>query len=144
MTNSLLQATDKSMDSLLSWGVGGVILAVFVAPTFWLMVKSAQKREEDRSKREDEDAKLNAARVDKLIDALAKSVEQQKAALDQWRLFEAQEEKVHSALLAGLSQITTSLQAQQAAVANTAATQSETTRLLGDVAQQIQQLKRSA
>lgn len=93
--NTLLQAADHSMNSLLSWGIGGIILAVFVAPTFWIMVQAAKKREEERNARDDRESRERSDREMRLVEALARSVEQQKAALDQWLRFEADEKAAH-------------------------------------------------
>jgi nicotinic acid phosphoribosyltransferase len=144
MTSNLLRAADESMNSLLSWGIGGIILAVFVAPTFYIMVKAAQARDESRTKREDDEVKRTSDRVDRLIDALSKSVDQQKQALEQWRLFEVQEEKVHAALLAGLSQLTALITAQQRAAESTANSQTQIASLLDNVARQLGELRKPA
>ena len=119
MTAITQQAADQSMSSLLQWGIGGAILAVFVAPTFWVMVRAVQKREDARQARDDEDNKARREREMKLVDTLSKSVEQQRLALEQWRSFEAQEEKTHAAILAGLQALTDRLNQQGATFAET-------------------------
>lgn len=108
--SNLVQAADQSMNSLLGWGIGGVILAVFVAPTFWLMVKTAQKRDDERSTRDVEESKARSLREDKLVEALAKSVEQQRDALDQWLRFEEEEKTIHLSLIDRFDSIVSALQ----------------------------------
>lgn len=97
------------MNSLLSWGIGGVILAVFVAPTFWMMVQSARKREDERSARDDRESRERGDREAKLVDTLARSVEQQRLALEQWQRFEADEKSTHQTLMAGFASIAESM-----------------------------------
>jgi hypothetical protein len=140
-----VRATDQAFSSLLEWGIGGAILAVFVAPTFWAMVRAGQKREEERAARDARDADLRNDRETKVITALVASVEQQRQALENWKQYETQEEKVHSALLAGLSQVTSSLgeisnslRVQQREVAVTATYQDRIATLLEQVAKKIQ------
>jgi hypothetical protein len=103
--DNLLEAADASMNSLLGWGIGGIILAVFVAPTFWLMVKSAQKREDERSDRDDRESKERGDREAKLVEALSRSVEQQRVALEQWQRFEADERATHQTLTSGFASV---------------------------------------
>lgn len=161
-STTLLRAADDATSELLQWGIGGIILAVFVVPIFYGMARAAAAREnaraetekserETRAKRDDRDAELRAERERKLVDALVASVEQQKLALEQWRRFEEQEEKVHVSILAGLAQTTQTLAtiadrvaAHQQSSATTAAAQTQIAQLLGDVTEQIHQLKRSA
>lgn len=168
-STSLLRAADDAQSSLLNYGLAGVILAVFVVPTFWLLARSAQRREDARLKvdedertvRDDErkarfaqdmkESDLRAERERKLVDALVASVDQQKQALEQWRHFEHQEEKVHAAILSGLAQVTATLGqiAERMAITTqattaTATAQTQLAQLLGDVAAQIQTLKRTA
>lgn len=147
-----IRAADEAINSLLQWGIGGIILAVFVAPTFWLMVRGAQKREEARAKREEDEATASRLREEaettirrerekQLVDALTRSVEQQREALAQWRQFEAQEEKVHTAILAALTNLTNLLTAQQRAADSTASSQTQIAHLLGEVANRLQHVK---
>lgn len=161
-STALLRAADDASTSLLQWGLGGAVLLVFVVPIFYGMARAAQKREDARLEldqqarkaaidRENRDAELRAERERKLVDALVASVEQQKQALDQWRRFEEQEEKVHAAILQGLGQVTQTLgqigerlATQQQHTATTATAQTQLAELLGAVAQQIQTLKRTA
>lgn len=98
-------AADGALNGLLQWGVGGVILAVFVAPTFLILVRGAQKREEERARRDEDERRERNERERRLVDALVASVDQQKAALEEWRRFEGTEEKTHAALLQGIAQI---------------------------------------
>lgn len=179
-STTLLRAADDATSSLLQWGLGGAVLVVFVVPIFYSMARNAQKREDarmevekteraarlkieedERAARDEErkarfaqdlrDSELRAERERKLVDALVASVEQQKLALDQWRRFEEQEEKVHAAILTGLAQVTQTL-AQIAdrmttttqATTATATAQTQLAQLLSDVAAQIQTLKRTA
>lgn len=167
-SHTLIRAADDATSSLLQWGLGGVLLAVFVVPIYFGMARSAQRREDARMKAEDEDrkvrdderkarfareekdAELRAHREGKLIDALVASVEQQKQALEQWRRFEESEEKTHAAILNGLAQTTQTLARiaerlaeHQQASATTAAAQTQIAQILGDVANQIQSLKRT-
>lgn len=175
-STALLRAADEATTSLLNYGLGGIVLAVFVVPIYLGMARAAQRREEARIKadeaertvRDDErkarfaqdirDSELRAERERKLVDALVATVEQQrqaidqqKLALEQWRRFEEAEEKTHTALLAGLAQVTATLAqigeriaTQQQHQATTAAAQAQLAQLLGDVATQIQTLKRPA
>lgn len=87
-------AQTVDVGSLSQWGIAGAILAVFVAPVFYVMIKSFQRREE---------------RDGNVTDALIMSVDQQKAALEQWRNFELNEEKVHAAIMANLGQVAQNL-----------------------------------
>lgn len=103
------QAADAALGGLAQWGIGGAILAVLVAPVFLMMVRGAQKREDDRGKRDEEDIRARREREGKLVDALVASVEQQKMALEQWRAFEVKEERVHEAMMVTLSQVTAHL-----------------------------------
>lgn len=168
-STALLRAADDATSSLLNYGLGGLVLVVFVVPIYLGMARAAQKREDarlevdkaERAARDEErkarfaqdlrDAELRAEREHKLVDALVASVEQQKQALDQWRRFEEQEEKVHAAILQGLGQVTATLgqicerlATQQQHSATTATAQTQLAELLGSVAQQIQTLKRTA
>ena len=122
-STALLRAADDATSSLLNYGLGGLVLVVFVVPIYLGMARAAQKRDDarlevdkaERAARDEErkarfaqdlrDAELRAERERKLVDALVASVEQQKQALDQWRRFEEQEEKVHAAILQGLGQV---------------------------------------
>lgn len=76
------EAADRALGSLLEWGVGGAILAVFVAPTFLLMVRGAQKREDARAQRDAEDARRHMEREDKLVAMLTTALELQKSTHD--------------------------------------------------------------
>lgn len=168
-STSLLRAADDATSSLLNYGLGGLVLVVFVVPIYLGMARAAQKREDarlevdkaERTARDEErkarfaqdlrDAELRAERERKLVDALVASVEQQKLALDQWRRFEEQEEKVHAAILQGLAQVTATLgQIAERMTTTTQATtatadaQSKLAQLLGNVAEQLQTLKRTA
>ena len=98
-------ASDSALGHLAQWGIAGLILAVFVAPMFWLMARGVQRREDGRAQLDAEERKLRAARESKLIDALTMSVEQQRIALDEWRRFESAEEKTHEALLRGMTSV---------------------------------------
>ena len=137
-------ALDTSVNSLLQWGIGGAILLIFVAPTFLLMVKGAQKREDERVARDAEERKAQSEREHKLIDALVASVEQQKAALEQWRAFEEREEKTHAALLSGMAQLTTSLasiadrvRSDEQASVQAAASQARLAELMAQIADRL-------
>jgi len=168
-STAFLRAADDATTSLFNYGLGGIVLAVFVVPIYLGMARAAQRREEARIKadeaervvRDEErkarfaqdlrDAELRAERERKLVDALVASVEQQKVALDRSLRFEEQEEKVHNAILQGLAQVTQTLASiadrmatTQQASATTAAAQTQLAQLLGDVAAQIQNLKRPA
>lgn len=168
-STALLRAADDATSSLLNYGLGGLVLVVFVVPIYLGMARAAQKREDarlevdkaERTARDEErkarfaqdlrDAELRAERERKLVDALVASVEQQKLALDQWRRFEEQEEKVHAAILQGLAQVTATLgQIAERMTTTTQATtatadaQSKLAQLLGNVAEQLQTLKRTA
>ena len=161
-STALLRAADDASTSLLQWGLGGAVLLVFVVPIFYGMARAAQKREDARLDldqqarkaaidRENREAELRAERERKLVDALVASVEQQKVALDRSLRFEEQEEKVHNAILQGLAQVTQTLASiadrmatTQQASATTAAAQTQLAQLLGEVATQIQTLKRAA
>jgi len=134
MSSLTVQSADQALSGLLQWGIGGAILAVFVAPTFYLMVRSAQKREEGRQSRDDIEATARREREMKLVDALTKSVEQQRIALDQWRAFEAAEEKTHAAILASLSAIADRLNQQ---AANTAESHVRIAQILDSIASKL-------
>ncbi len=161
-STTYLRAADEASTSLLQWGLGGAVLAVFVVPVFYGLARAAQTREAARQKNEDarialdqeerkarldrenREAELRAERERKLVDALVASVEQQKLALEQWRRFEEQEEKTHDALLKGFAAISERLATQQQHSATTAAAQTQLAQLLADLATQIQNLKRAA
>lgn len=168
-STALLRAADDASTSLLQWGLGGAVLAVFVVPVFYIFARGVQSREAARQKgedarqqldqkerearleRENREAELKAESQRKLIDALVASVDSQKLALEQWRRFEEQEERTHAALLAGMAQVTATLAqigerlaSQQQHQATTANAQTQLAQLLGDVATQIQTLKRPA
>lgn len=134
MSNITVQSADQALSGLLQWGIGGAILAVFVAPTFLLLVRSAQKREDARQARDDVEASARREREMKLVDALAKSVEQQRIALEQWRAFESAEEKTHAAILAGLSSIADRLNQQ---AANTAESHVRIAQILDSIASKL-------
>jgi hypothetical protein len=102
-------ATDGAFAGLLQWGIGGCILAVFVAPVFLLLVRQTQKREDERAAADLAERKLRQERENVMLDALVKSVEQQRVALEQQKAFEVAEERVHAAIHQGLAQITASL-----------------------------------
>lgn len=161
-STALLRAADDASTNLLQYGFGGAVLAIFVVPVFYIMARSAQNREaarlaieqkehQARLDRETRENELRAESQRKLIDALVASVDSQKLALEQWRRFEEQEERTHAALLAGMAQVTATLAqigeriaAQQQHSATTATAQTQLAQLLGDVATQIQTLKRPA
>ncbi|MBL8756329.1 MAG: hypothetical protein JNK15_23750 [Planctomycetes bacterium] len=156
-----LEVADDSTSGLLQWGIGGGILAALVAPVLFGFMANWREREkvrleiekaeqEARTRREEKDAELRSQREGKLVDALVASVEQQKQALEQWRRFEESEEKTHEAILTGLAQATQTLARiaerlaeHQQTSATTAAAQTQIAQLLGDVATQIQTLKRT-
>ena len=161
-STALLRAADDASTNLLQYGFGGAVLAIFVVPVFYIMARSAQNREaarlaieqkehQARLDRETRENELRAESQRKLIDALVASVDSQKLALEQWRRFEEQEERTHAALLAGMAQVTATLAqiserlaSQQQHQATTATAQTQLAQLLGDVATQIQTLKRAA
>lgn len=161
-STALLRAADDASTNLLQYGFGGAVLAIFVVPVFYIMARSAQNREaarlaieqkehQARLDRETRENELRAESQRKLIDALVASVDSQKLALEQWRRFEEQEERTHAALLAGMAQVTATLAqiserlaSQQQHQATTATAQTQLAQLLGDVATQIQTLKRTA
>jgi chromosome segregation ATPase len=161
-STALLRAADDASTNLLQYGFGGAVLAIFVVPVFYIMARSAQNREaarlaieqkehQARLDRETRENELRAESQRKLIDALVASVDSQKLALEQWRRFEEQEERTHAALLAGMAQVTATLAqiserlaSQQQHSATTATAQTQLAQLLGDVATQIQTLKRPA
>ena len=161
-STALLRAADDASTNLLQYGFGGAVLAIFVVPVFYIMARSAQNREaarlaieqkehQARLDRETRENELRAESQRKLIDALVASVDSQKLALEQWRRFEEQEERTHAALLAGMAQVTATLAqiserlaSQQQHSASTATAQTQLAQLLGDVATQIQTLKRPA
>jgi hypothetical protein len=154
-STAFLRAAEDTTSSLMNYGLAGAVLAVFVVPLFYGMARNAQKREDarialdqeerkSRLDRENREAELRAERERKLVDALVASVEQQKLALEQWRRFEEQEEKTHAALLNGFAQISERMASQQQHSATTATAQTQLAQLLGEVAAQIQNLKRTA
>lgn len=99
---------DETVKHFLDWGFGGVIIAVFVAPMFLAMVKGAQKRDEERAKKEEAREKQDAEDRKRLIDTLVSSVESQKETLASLKLFEIREEETHKAILASLSKVSES------------------------------------
>lgn len=158
-SNALFRAADDALVSLKDYGLGGIVLAVFVVPIYIGMARAAQRREDARIKadeaertvRDEErkarfaqdlrDSELRAERERKLVDALVTS-------LDQWRRFEEQEEKTHAALLAGMAQVTATLAqigerlaTQQQHQATTATAQAQIAQLLGEVTREIRTLK---
>lgn len=90
---------------LVQWGIGGAILLAFV----WPSMKRAERREDLRDQREQEEARARAALQEKLVASLESSVRQQGEALMQWREFERKEEKTHEAIVATLNEMTTTL-----------------------------------
>jgi hypothetical protein len=99
------QAADKVTTDLMQYGFGGAILAVFVAPILFVLVKSSQRREEERIAAEKAERERQAKREDRLLASLEQSVDQQRQALEQQRAFELGEQSIHSAITQSLAKM---------------------------------------
>ena len=128
------QAADKVTSDLMQYGMAGTVLAVFVAPVLFVLVKSAQRRDEERIKQDADDRKRQNDREDRLVLVLQQSVEQQRQALELQRQFEVNEQGVHQALAAALREMSDRQQVNQAQqstlLAEICKNLSETTRVL--------------
>lgn len=127
--SGVVRAADSVTADLASYGLAGAILAVLVAPVLYVLVRSSQKREEDRGRMDAEETRRRGEREDKLLNALVASVAQQKEALELRRVYETSEERVHSTILSGIQQITV--------------TQENIARTLADVASMLSRQKAS-
>jgi predicted nucleic acid-binding protein len=102
---SFARAADEVSGSLASYGLAGAILAVMVAPVLWALVKATQKRDDERSIQDREDAKARNDRAERMLVALETSVEHQKEAVAEWRAYVKSEEAVHAAIMQGLERL---------------------------------------
>lgn len=100
---------DRTVTSLTDAGFAGAILAVLVAPVLLVLVKGAQKRQEASDAREEKESSARQEREGRLVSSLTMAVDQQRAALEQWRIFELEEKQTHTAILATLGQMTQTL-----------------------------------
>jgi len=109
---NLQQAADKVTTDLMQYGLAGAVLATLVAPVLYVLVKSSQKREEDRSKHDEQERQRQALREDRLLSTLQQSVDQQGKALEAQRAFEVGEQAIHHSLTTTLKDVSDKLQAQ--------------------------------
>lgn len=103
------EQADKTVTTLVDAGFAGAILAVMVAPVLLMVVKGAQKRQEQSDAREDRAATARMEREARLVTALEESVRQQRVALEQWRGFEVEEKQTHAAIISNMAQMTHTL-----------------------------------
>ena len=103
--SSFARAADEVLSGMASYGLPGAILAGLVAPMMWILVKGAQKREDDRLGVDLEIVKERNARSERMLQALELTVKNQTEAMAEWRRYSAEETAIHNAIISSLDRV---------------------------------------